>query len=415
MRGETFRGPDMDDEARAVSVAVGGAPTFAATIAAKNLVALGRAGWLVVGFTFPFILFYRLTFSTLADLMVSLSLACGLAGAALIFLSRRRVRWARTHSGSLSVMFFLLVACTLVIGGLLHGGYASSQYAGLIVAVAGASNLFVWSRREVLSALGTVYLVWILPLAVGWIHIERSTLAVEQQFFVLAVLFLAASFEHHRWLAERRQALVRLRCLRLAKRAKRQAATDPLTGLVNRRGFGARSQRELARSRRQGERLALALIDVDRFKVINDRFGHAAGDKVLKHVATTIIALVRKSDLVARLGGDEFVVLFSCADRAGATAAVERIRRAIGERPVSCDAQPIHLTLSAGIAEIGPLEGGIEAATRRADQALYCAKIAGRDQVTCWRPSTRTPDPSGDIASVPASPKRLQSSILASV
>ncbi|HKI86999.1 MAG TPA: GGDEF domain-containing protein [Thermoanaerobaculia bacterium] len=398
-----------------MSVAAGAAPSFAATVAAKNLVALGRAGWLAVGFTIPFVLFYRLTFSGFGDLMVLLSLSCGLAGAILILLSRYRVSWARAHSGPLSILFFDLVGCALVLGGLLHGGYESSQYAGLIVAVAGVCNLFVWSWRETLSAFGAVYLLWNLPLVVGWIHVEQPTLAVEQQFFVLAALFLAATFARHRWLAERRQALVRLRCLRLAARARRQATTDPLTGLVNRRGFGTRSRRELSRSRRQGERLALVLVDVDQLKTINDRFGHAVGDRVLKHVAATIADLVRKSDLVARFGGDEFVILLWSADRQGAMAATERIRCTIGDTPVNCDGQLIHLTLSAGVAEIGPLEGEVEAAIGRADEALYRAKSAGRDRVASWRPAERIPDMTGELSLRPVSPTRVQPSALAPV
>ncbi|MBR0652664.1 GGDEF domain-containing protein [Roseomonas terrae] len=159
--------------------------------------------------------------------------------------------------------------------------------------------------------------------------------------------------------------------------------TDPLTGLPNRRGFLARAEPAVAAARRDGRACAVAMLDLDRFKAINDGFGHPAGDAVLRGAALTIAQAVRASDVTARLGGEEFALLLPGDDPAGAARLVERLRAAVAAGVAHPAGAGQRVTFSAGIAALGPGggEAALEAALSAADQALYAAKAAGRDRV----------------------------------
>ncbi len=160
------------------------------------------------------------------------------------------------------------------------------------------------------------------------------------------------------------------------ERLVEQATTDPLTTLVNHRVFQERLRTEVARARRHARPLALAVIDLDNFKSINDALGHQTGDEVLRLVARTLSDVARATDTVGRLGGDEFAMLLPETDAAGAQALAERARICLRRE----EAFAMPLTISAGV---GTLQPGAEAADllRMADQALYRAKAAGRDAV----------------------------------
>lgn len=159
--------------------------------------------------------------------------------------------------------------------------------------------------------------------------------------------------------------------------------TDPLTGLSNRRGFQRRFEVELARARRDGESLALVLIDCDRFKQINDTFGHAAGDGALEALAQALREAVRAEDVVGRWGGDEFVVLLRGVGegevRRVATRVNAALQRAEGQVrfTVSCGC----VLRAAGDTRTARLSSLLTAA----DQALYRAKRSGGGQLAAWR------------------------------
>jgi len=150
---------------------------------------------------------------------------------------------------------------------------------------------------------------------------------------------------------------------------ERLVGRDPLTGVLNRRGFEAELDRALAFSRRYGTGAALAFFDIDRFKGINDRFGHAAGDLALVHVATALARNTRRSDIVARIGGDEFIVLLWTAGEADAAAKAERVREII-ERP---EAGRPDVAISVGVTVLRT-EDTAETALTRADAAMYADK-----------------------------------------
>ncbi len=167
------------------------------------------------------------------------------------------------------------------------------------------------------------------------------------------------------------------------------SANDGLTGLLNRRAFEDRWNGEVARARRHGRPISIAAIDIDYFKQFNDTYGHAAGDTALRSVSRVIRNRVRGGDFVARLGGEEFVVALPETNAAAALAVAEGLRRAVADNPIMLAGSrtPAKLTISIGVAS-WPEHG--EEVTRlldRADDYLYEAKLAGRDQVK--GPATR--------------------------
>ncbi len=165
--------------------------------------------------------------------------------------------------------------------------------------------------------------------------------------------------------------------------ALEQAATrDGLTGLFNRRHFYERANAELSRRQRDPKPLALVLVDVDHFKQINDTYGHAVGDEVLRAIAQRLREASRSSDLVGRYGGEEFILLLSPADSAAAALIAERLRSSIAALPVATERGPLAVTLSAGLC-ISPAQDtpSLESLAKRADTALYQAKAAGRNRV----------------------------------
>jgi diguanylate cyclase (GGDEF)-like protein len=163
-----------------------------------------------------------------------------------------------------------------------------------------------------------------------------------------------------------------------AKQFEELATIDGLTGLYNRRHFDVLAEVEWKRFQRYHRPLSLILIDIDRFKEINDRRGHEAGDVVLKKLTTISIEGKRSADIVARLGGDEFVVLMPETDLQQA--------RPVAERILGATESMNGVTFSIGVAEATLTMSGIEALLRSADTALYSAKSAGKNCIWCKRP-----------------------------
>lgn len=176
------------------------------------------------------------------------------------------------------------------------------------------------------------------------------------------------------------------RVLQLERRLRFLAEHDSLTSLLNRRAFLERGEIEWQRSVRYGRQLSCIMVDVDRFKAVNDRFGHFAGDAVLTMLAKLIRQMCRSSELVGRFGGEEFCVLLPETDRHGAVAFAERVRRAIRSTPVFWEDRPIRVTASFGVAEADATMPDLAALINAADTALLEAKRNGRDQVCCYAP-----------------------------
>jgi diguanylate cyclase (GGDEF)-like protein len=169
---------------------------------------------------------------------------------------------------------------------------------------------------------------------------------------------------------------VRLVLGRVLTRLSQQATTDELTAVLNRRGLLQRLEAAHAAARQGKVGYALMMVDVDHFKAINDKHGHARGDQVLKSVAAGLCAALRGNDFVGRWGGEEFCVLLPGTQLADAQQLAERV----GAR-VAASAAGVPVTVSIGVAEHGAADTELEAVIRRADDALYRAKAAGRNRV----------------------------------
>jgi diguanylate cyclase (GGDEF)-like protein len=162
---------------------------------------------------------------------------------------------------------------------------------------------------------------------------------------------------------------------------ERAAATDYLTDLPNRRTITGSGVARFNAARRTGGKFAVAIIDIDHFKSINDRFGHDVGDLALKHVAALLNHVCRGPHMLGRQGGEEFVALLDNANPADAHAAGERLRLAIAEHPLALSSGPLAITASIGVSAINAGDKEFDDLLRRADLALYDAKAAGRNRV----------------------------------
>ena len=160
---------------------------------------------------------------------------------------------------------------------------------------------------------------------------------------------------------------------------KTAASVDPLTGMLNRRGFAEACSRLIEREAHAGRPVTVLIFDIDHFKGVNDRFGHPAGDELLKLFSTIVVNNLRISDLSGRIGGEEFGALLPCSLEEGVLAA-ERVRESFEGSGIVCEEGPVETTVSIGVAG-GPAGTELEVLLAAADTALYQAKRGGRNRV----------------------------------
>lgn len=163
------------------------------------------------------------------------------------------------------------------------------------------------------------------------------------------------------------------------------AAIDFLTGVYNRRHFQALAQAELARCQRYMRPLSVLMIDIDHFKAVNDRLGHAAGDRVLQNVCSTCLSEKRDSDVIARVGGEEFAIMLPETTETAAAQFAERLSRQVGMAKPTIFGEQVRVTISIGVASVSAATSGIDALLQEADRALYEAKRLGRNRVVVAR------------------------------
>lgn len=162
------------------------------------------------------------------------------------------------------------------------------------------------------------------------------------------------------------------------------AATDSLTDALTRRAFKREADQLISTALRHQHNLSCVVLDIDHFKSVNDMYGHATGDEVLRAVATICKASLRTGDLFGRLGGEEFAIVLPHVDREGATTVAEKLRTAISSQPIDCDCGPLKVTASFGISALSSVTKGIETLLVQADAAMYHAKHKGRNQCVSW-------------------------------
>jgi diguanylate cyclase (GGDEF)-like protein len=260
----------------------------------------------------------------------------------------------------------------------------------LATAVITVTMYFNGERLGAPSSGTQVYYVWV-ALYAGYFF-SRSQIAA--QLVAIAVLYAAilsvvdvGSVAPTRWLLTVAMAsgcaglvyVLKHRNDQLVARLQAAVRRDPLTGIANRQAFDERLAHELAVSRRTGQPTAIVLLDIDRFKQINDRHGHVSGDDVLRTVATIAARSLRETDLVARLGGDEFAAILPGASTEHAYQAGERVRLAVLDA-LSAEAGAVRFTISVGVADSEDAGEVPDELVSSADHALYSAKRSGRNR-----------------------------------
>jgi diguanylate cyclase (GGDEF)-like protein len=176
-------------------------------------------------------------------------------------------------------------------------------------------------------------------------------------------------------------AAIAIENARLFGAVQQLAVTDSLTGLHNRRHFFELAEHEFQRARRYRRTVSMIMLDIDRFKRVNDAYGHAAGDQVLQALAARCRETLRDIDFMGRYGGEEFVVLLPENDVGGARSAAERLRQCVAEPPIETYRGPVSVTISLGVAAMTEDCPDVVALLDRADAAMYAAKEAGRNRV----------------------------------
>jgi diguanylate cyclase (GGDEF)-like protein len=289
---------------------------------------------------------------------------------------------------------FTLAGCVGIAAGVyFYGGERSPSHYEMLFLLVSLYAAYFYSRRMVAAHIATIAVAYGVALAV------TDPGQGEGANWVVSVATFGAAAALLSRMKERVDALI--------KRLAEVARTDYLTGLLNRRGFMERIEYELEIARRSGRPMSLILGDLDRFKELNDRYGHPAGDDVLAKVGQTFDSTCRRIDTAARMGGEEFALIAPFTDSKGGFTVAERIRgdlaAAFGTahdgKPASRGALPV--SISFGVVTF-PIHGqSVEALLHAADRALYEAKRRGRNRAVVYKAQT-VPEYTGTpIAAVP--------------
>ena len=293
-----------------------------------------------------------------------------LGGSVVVLVALVLVRYAMQlpFRAQALVMYCSVYALQASVGWALGDGSPLQMPGLLIVMFFGVIGLPRARDSLVNVPLAALSLPLVLPR-----HPQPADVVYELAHFATVVLLVWAACA----------LLERLAAQSFAYRARlqREASTDALTGLHNRREFESGMVREMERARRIGVPLSLALIDIDFFKRINDQHGHDVGDRVLREVAQALQGGIRKSDLLARIGGEEFALVMLGTQPPGAWVVLERLRLAVAALRLPAGTATIGCTISIGITDRVDSDVDWPMLYKRADEALYDAKTRGRNRV----------------------------------
>ncbi|TSK07042.1 MAG: GGDEF domain-containing protein [Geobacter sp.] len=228
---------------------------------------------------------------------------------------------------------------------------------------------------------------------VGFLSLKAGSLYTHSEMLVVVIFLLGAVFCLMVCLLAYRTTLELKRIYIL----EHEAMTDPLLGIYNRRVLDRRLRDEVMRARRHRLDLGLLMVDLDRFKSVNDTYGHHAGDLALQHVARLLMESLRQTDVVARYGGEEITILLPHTPPAETCDVAERLRRTIAGTPVTItdhhgEKTELTVTVSIGCAGLLPEHDTVESLLQRADQAMYQAKQQGRNKVVRFEPRQEAPE-----------------------
>ena len=292
----------------------------------------------------------------------ALLLVFGWTGFFLLFylLPEDQIPWVIAMAMALLIGQFVFIP-TLVTTGTIPAVYAVLGSLFCVCQVAEASG----------KELGALAMMLAAPGATGLFVAHRFQLD-QRKSFARLLQAEQANTELQQEIQMRRE---------LEAQLKRQVATDPLTGLHNRRSYEMLFQRELKRKQRYGGSLSLFVLDLDHFKQINDTFGHSAGDRALQALAELCRRQLREADILGRLGGEEFVVMLPGTALAEAVPVAERLREKIAEMEFETPYGSFHMTATIGLAALLSGDKSVDELVRRADEALYRGKAGGRNQV----------------------------------
>lgn len=287
--------------------------------------------------------------------------------------------WAIKHregDGAPLILRLMTISLMTMMLGLFISNYLSADgnvalmINGFIIITFAVSLACLRGARELMLVCGVPLIT--LFVVLGWL--SQSILEVAYSLFNVVSAFIIAL------IISELLARTRLHLFIQQAELRKSAATDPLTGMNNRRYIEPQLRSEISRAQRHGTSFAVVIADLDRFKRVNDQYGHNVGDAVLKILAKRILDTIRDEDRAVRWGGEEFLVLMLESDVDQAYIAAERIRKAVGDTPFEIDDLRLPITLSLGVAEYAG-EDEPTSLIARADQALYNAKDTGRNRV----------------------------------
>jgi len=332
------------------------------------------------------LVFFVVATQTRSEEWRALGNVCVVAG---MMLMQRGVRQFVGHAAP-AWWYVLLLAGVLAMAwfgmAVQHGGLRVAVISGLLglLCLATAWDVFTYARRQLQLRWGGALAV---PLLLGAaVFIVRSGRAIAAPGTVVAeitansalnagsaVVFMVTALVFH-------LTLVALVGARLMSELRRLSRHDSLTELLNRRALDDLLRDEARRAIRANRPFSVLMVDADYFKGINDRFGHAAGDEALRHLAQILRAVMRDVDRVGRFGGEEFIVLLPGTSANEALHAAERLRDALLRRPWAWQGEVLRLTVSTGVAAWRGPHDEVDLLLKRADAAMYRAKSLGRDR-----------------------------------
>ncbi len=343
------------------------------------------------------LVFSRPVASFLGNALIALSATFTIHG--VLHYADRRLNWPVSLSGVAATVLVLAVGNFALPASAAVNIIAPTVTATVFFAY-GTAMLLLHPVRDAERATRFVALVLASAVLVWWVRIiamppllaepvDRDRLDMVVSAFAIAQILVGVGATFGLFWVEVRGVHAAM---------AHMAFTDPLTGLANRRAILARFEQEAARWSRTGNGFALAVLDMDRFKEVNDAHGHLVGDALLCHVGRILAQAKRTEDVLGRLGGEEFVVLLCGHQSGGATAAADRLREAVVRNPMIHRGERLEVTLSGGIAEL-PADGADwDKVFAAADSRLYQAKHTGRNRIV-GRHDASPPD--GEAAAAP--------------